>query len=267
MKKTTRKLIKQVSTIEVPGFPLPMILVHGLETQTMLGEQMIHGVAPMDGEGKAHRLLAFTVTRRFDIEHDRSQYLAHLLYERGHLLEVQIAEDFGAILMAILWAKSGTRADADAALKARVEAAYRLEAANADRLDAANQALEDCQRSVERLQRERAEEEDWRTQVATLQRQVATISTARTAAITRAQQAETALLAARAELLAATQDRAARPAPGTTTEEARAQALSAAAELNLNRSTRRTSFLPGPRPAPTPPAPPEGTRFSLLEID
>jgi hypothetical protein len=97
--------------------------------------------------------------------------------------------------------------------------------------------------------------------------QVATISTARTAAITRAQQAETALLAARAELLAATQDRAARPAPGTTTEEARAQALSAAAELNLNRSTRRTSFLPGPRPAPTPPAPPEGTRFSLLEID
>jgi hypothetical protein len=112
MKKTTRKLIKRVSTIEVPGFPLPMILVHGLETQTMLGEQMIHGVAPMDGEGKAHRLLAFTVTRRFDIEHDRSQYLAHLLYERGHLLEVQIAEDFGAILMAILWAKSGTRADA-----------------------------------------------------------------------------------------------------------------------------------------------------------
>lgn len=260
MKKTTRKLIKRVSTIEIPGFPLPMILVHGLEAQTMLGEQMIHGVAPMDGEGKAHRLLAFTVTRRFDIEHDRSQYLAHLLYERGHLLEVQIAEDFGAILMAILWAKSGTRADADAALKARVEAAYRLEAANADRLADASQALEDCQRSVERLQRERAEEEDLRPQVATLQRQVAAISSARTAALTRAQQAETALLTARAELLTATQDLARGGGHGTGADVA-------TAELNLNRSTRRTSFLPGPRPAPTPPAPPEGSRFSLLEID
>lgn len=72
MKKTTRKVIKRVSTIEVPGFPLPMILVHGMEAQTMLGEQMIQGVAPLDGEGKAHRLLAFTVTQRFERSRGRS---------------------------------------------------------------------------------------------------------------------------------------------------------------------------------------------------
>lgn len=272
-KPAKRKVIKLVSTIEVPGFPLPMILVHGLEAQALLGEQMIQGVAPVDGEGRPHRLLAFTVTQRFeDSLSSKCYYLAHLLYERGHLLEVQIAEDFGAILMAVLWAKSGTRADADAALKARAEAAYRLEAENADRLAAATLAVDALEGRVEALQRERAEAQNWREQVTALQRQVATISTARTQALTRAQQAETALLAARAELLAGIQDQAradTTPSSPPAPQPSLFLAASSGETATLTRTgaVRRTTFLPGPRPAPTPPAPPEGTRFSLLEID